>query len=511
MTGVRDLLAALAARGVSVTREGDALKVRGPAGAVPPEMRAEMAARKADILAFLGGPAGAPAPRPDPSAPVPLAPNQRRLWFLDRLDGGTAFVMAAAWEIEGPFDAGALRRALTGLTARHRILSIVIRDDGDGPCMVALPPAPFALEEEEASGADPAALAAADARRPFRLAEEPPFRARLVRVGPERRVLLLSMHHIVSDRWSMGVLMRDLSALYGEALTGAPAALPPLPVQYADVAAWQHATVDEARRTAQAEAWRERLAGAPTDLALPLDRPRPPVRGDRGGMVRFALPPATAESLTRLARAAQATPFMALLAVYAALLARWSGQDELTIGCPAGGRDRMETQNLVGFFVNNLVLRADLTGDPDFATLLRRLRAVCLDAFDRQEVPFDRVVEAVNPERALNRGPLFQAMFVLQTAAVEPLSFAGARVRPVESGGGASELDLNLSLEAGPDGGVLGHLEYDADLFDAATMERLAQGFVRLAAAAAERPDAPVSALPLVTPGERDALVAAAA
>ncbi|MCW2246954.1 amino acid adenylation domain-containing protein/non-ribosomal peptide synthase protein (TIGR01720 family) [Azospirillum fermentarium] len=510
MTRIKDLLAALAARGVTVTREGDGLKVRGPAGAVPPEMRAEMAARKAEILAFLGGGQPAPlAPRPDPSAPAPLAFNQRRLWFLDTLDGGTAFVMAAGWEIDGPFDAAALARALTALTARHTVLNTVIREEDGGPCMVPLSPAPFALAEEDAPGADPAAIVGEAARRPFRLADEPPFRARLVRVGPDRRVLVLSLHHIVSDRWSMGVLMRDLSALYGEAVTGVPAALPPLPVQYADVAAWQHATADEGRMAEQVEAWCRQLDGAPTDLALPLDRPRPPVRGDQGGMVRFTLPPAVAEALTRLARAEQATPFMALLAVYAAVLARWSGQDEVTIGCPAGGRDRVETQNLVGFFVNNLVLRADLTDDPGFAALLRRLRAVCLDAFSRQDVPFDRVVEALNPERALNRGPLFQAMFVLQTATVEPLAFAGVRVRPVESGGGASELDLNLSLEAAADGGLLGHLEYDAGLFDAATMERLAGDVVRLAAAAVERPGTPISALPLFTTDERDALIAA--
>ncbi len=509
MRSVQDLLADLAARGVSVSRDGGGLKVRGPAGAVPPEMRAEMAARKAEILAHLAGQPVPLAPRPDPSAPAPLAFNQRRLWFLDTLDGGgSAFVMTAGWVIDGPLDTGALRGALDGLVARHTVLRTVIRDGIDGPRMEPLPPAPFALSDEEAPGADPAALAGDEARRPFRLADEPPFRARLVRLADDRRLLLLSMHHIVSDRWSMGVLMRDLAALYRAARTGTPADLPPLPVQYADFAAWQHAATDEDRMVAQVEAWRRTLQGAPADLALPLDRPRPAVRGEHGGMVRFTLPAETADALIRLARAEQATPFMALLAVYAAVLARWSGQDELTIGCPAGGRDRLETQNLVGFFVNNLVLRADLTDDPGFVDLLRRLRAVCLDAFSRQDVPFDRVVEALNPERALNRAPLFQAMVVLQTATVEPLALDGVRVQAVDSAGGAPELDINLSLEAA-DGGFRGHLEYDADLFDAATMERLAASVVRLAAAAAERPDTPVTALPLFTPDERPGLIAA--
>ncbi len=484
--------------GITVRRDGDKLKVTAPAGAVTKDLRLEMAERKAELLAILPGAPIQLTPRDQPFTPVPLTPNQRRLWFLDKLDGGSsAFVMVTAWELRGELDVKSLSVAIEQIAERHTVLGSLISDGDTGPVMTLMPQGAVSLVLRDSKDSDPAALVTVDAQKAFALDREPPMRAQLTMLGPDRWVLQIALHHIVSDSWSMGVLMRDLSALYTQSVTNAPANLPVLPVQFADVALWQRATLDDARCELQLDYWRRQLQGAPTDLALPFDRPRAAVRGDKGGVVRFVVPREATHALLDLARREGTTSFVVMLSVYAVLLSRWTGQDELMIGCPASNRDRSETHNLLGFFVNNLALRIDLTDQPDFLTLTRRLRQVCLDALVHQDVPFDRVVEALNPQRTLNRGPLFQTMCVLQTAQVQPFVLPGLLVQALPISTGAPELDLNLSMET--DGDVLiGHLEYDASLFNAETVQHMADGFVQLAKTVLQKSDVSAALLPLL-------------
>ncbi|KZD09516.1 hybrid non-ribosomal peptide synthetase/type I polyketide synthase [Oceanibaculum pacificum] len=498
------LFAELSRLGVTLEADAGALRVRGPAGAVSPELRAEMAARKPEILARLTG------------APTPLTFNQRRLWFVEKLsESGSDFTMSAAWELRGALDIAALRRALGAMTRRQQILRARILEQDDEPYLDIAPWSPVELPEETTD--DAAAALAAEAAAPFDLADRL-FRARLFRLPPTDSapcwLLTICLHHLIADRWSMGILFRELAALMRAEMAGTPADLPDLPLQYADFAAWQRAGQTEETLARQLDFWRARLAHAPTDLALPLDRSRPAARGSAGAAHSFPLP--AGDDLSRLAARQGVTAFMAGLAVYAALLARWTGQDELVIGCPLGNREMPETHDLIGFFVNTVALRLDLSGDPDFPTLLGRVRAASLEAFAHQDVPFDRVVNALKPTRHLNRGPLFQAMFVLQNAAMAPLAWPGIDSTPLSLPPMAPEVDLNLALEPPQTAGApyTGYLEYDPALFDAATAERFGRQFAALAQAIAAAPETPLSRLPIEDgpatgwPGKRQTLPA---
>ncbi|SME90667.1 non-ribosomal peptide synthase domain TIGR01720/amino acid adenylation domain-containing protein [Tistlia consotensis] len=503
MRPLDELFAELERLGVGLEAEGGALRVRGPAGSIEPGLRAELAARKAELLQALAGTeAPALAARPDSDAPAPLTFNQRRLWFLEKLgESGSSFAMTAAWELGGTLDVAALRRALGALTRRHAILRARIEEPEDAPDgeprLAIAPWAPPALEEDRGAPDGVQALLETEAAAPFDLARGPLFRVRLVHLAEDRRLLLVGLHHLISDRWSMGILFRDLAALMRAELTGEPAGLPALPLQFADFADWQRGHLNEATLAPELAWWQQRLAGAPADPGLPLDRPRRPLRGSRGAAHRFALP--AEADLTRLAARQGATAFMAYLAVYAALLARWSGQDELVVGCPLGSRSEAQTHELIGFFVNTVALRLDLSDDPSFASLLGRAREASLEAFQHQDAPFDRIVDALKPQRQLNRNPLFQAMFVLQTAEMSGLAWPGIEARPLELPPMAPEVDLNLALEPPAAAGApfTGYLEYDPELFEAATAERFARQFGALARAAAAAPDTPISRLPL--------------
>ena len=344
MRPLDELFAELARLGVGLEAEGGALRVRGPAGSIEPALRAELAARKAELLQALAGTeAPALAARPDSDAPAPLTFNQRRLWFLEKLgESGSSFAMTAAWELTGALDVAALHRALGALTRRHAILRARVEepeDEQDGEPRLAIAPwAPPALEEESAGADAVQALLEAEAAAPFDLARGPLFRVRLVRLAEDRRLLLVGLHHLISDRWSMGILFRDLAALMRAELTGEPAGLPALPLQFADFAAWQRGRLTEATLAPElglVEAAARRRRQRPRPAA----RPAPAA----GARQQAARPTASTcrprPTSTRLAARHGATAFMAYLAVYAALLARWGGQDELVVGCPLGSRD----------------------------------------------------------------------------------------------------------------------------------------------------------------------------
>jgi amino acid adenylation domain-containing protein len=441
----------------------------------------------------------------------PLSYAQQRLWILDRMEPGTAlYNVPAAWRLRGALDRDALSAALGEVVARHESLRTVFRMVEGEPVQVVLPAAPVSLLFTDLTalphpGRD--AVAGSRVREsavgPFDLQRGPLFRAELVRLEDEEHLLLICMHHIVSDGWSMGVLFGEIAALYGACAAGQPSPLAELPIQYGDYASWQRESLAGERLERQVAWWSGHLAGAPTLLELPSDRPRPAVRSHRGGLHHFRLPAALAEELNALARREGATLYMVLLATYQVLLGKYSRQDDVVVGSPIAGRTRPELEGLVGFFVNTIAVRGDLSGDPTFRALLGRVREGMLGAFAHQEVPFEKLVEELAPERSLSHNPLFQTLFVLQNASAgEGLCLAGLRVEPVSPEGLTSKFDLSLVLWEGGDG-VGGAMEYAADLFKAETIERMAGHFRVLLEALARDPELRLSALPLLEDEER--------
>ncbi|HEY3480959.1 MAG TPA: amino acid adenylation domain-containing protein, partial [Streptomyces sp.] len=457
------------------------------------------AARRSGTAAAL--PPLVPVERP---AEPPLSFSQERLWFMDQLEPGNAvYHIPAALRLEGELDAAALERAFAGLVARHEALRTVFPAVDGRPVQRIVPAAPFRLPSRDLTDRpdELGALIREEARRPFDLARGPLLRVTLVRLGPAEHVLLVTLPHIVADGWSVGVLVREVAALY------AGETLPALPVQYADFALWQRRTLSGEALESGIAWWRQRLAGAAAELELPFDRPRPAVRGQRGGTVPVRLTEELITELATLARREGATLYMALLAGFQALLGRMSGQEDVPVGSPVANRTRVELEGLIGFFVNTLVLRGDLAGDPGFGALLGRTREAVLEAQARQEVPFEKLVEALAPERSLGRTPLIQAMLAFQNAPAGPPRLGSLAVRflPVDSG--AARLDLTLSVAA-RDGVLAGEIEYDAELFDAPTVLRLAGLWERLLAAAVRDPGARISSLELLAAAERWQLLA---
>ncbi len=457
-----------------------------------------------------------PLERAERGGPLPLSFAQERLWFLFQMEPeGAGYNMPWPARLRGRVDAGALRRALGALAARHESLRTTFHAAARGAVQTVHPAAPVPLPAVDLAALAPAArerearrLAREDAARPFDLARGPLLRTALLRLGDAGSVLLLTLHHVVSDGWSMGVLLRDLFTLYGAEAGGEPAALPPLPVQPADFAVWQRAWLagDVLRR--QLDWWRARLGGSPPALELPTDRPRPAVAGGRGASLAFAVPAATARGLRALARREGATLYMAARAALDLLLARWSGQEDLVVGTPIAGRTRVETEGLVGFFVNTLALRTDLLGDPAFRELLGRVRETALGAYAHQDLPFERLVEEVAPERSLSHTPLFQVMFALQNAqGGEIRPPAGVEVEAFGSEVRTARFDLELDLaEAGEE--LAGRLRFRTDLFDAATAERFAAQLLTVLAAVCAAPEERLSRVPVLPPGEAARLLA---
>ncbi|HEX2078088.1 MAG TPA: amino acid adenylation domain-containing protein [Longimicrobium sp.] len=481
-----------------------------------PAARTEAARRQA-LLTVLLRAEGVAADGDDPivprgeGEPAPLSFAQRRLWFLDRLEPGAMYNSPLALRVHGALDAGALRRALGETVRRHASLRSVFRADarGEGE-QVALPAGDFPLSFDDLSAlpadereAQALRIVHDEVRRPFDLAAGPVFRARLLRLAADEHVLVLAMHHVVSDGWSLGVLFRELGALYEAFSADAPPPLAPLPLQYADYAAWQRAHWTEERLAAQLEWWRRALEGAPAVLELPADRPRPAVQSHRGARLRVALPHALAEGVRALARREGATPFMVMLAAFQVLLWRWSGEEDLVVGSPVAGRTRPETEGLIGFFVNTLPLRADLSGDPAFGALLRRVRNTTLGAYQHQDLPFERLVEALHPGRSLSHAPVFQHVFALQNATPAELRLPGLRMEVMPIDAGTARYDLEWFFRE-RDEGITGSIDYAADLWDEATVRRMAGHYQRLLEAAVAAPDTSISALPLLDDAERD-------
>jgi amino acid adenylation domain-containing protein len=441
----------------------------------------------------------------------PLAFAQQRLWFLEQLEAvGPAYHLRLPVRLRGRLDVAALRRALAALSARHEALRTTIVTVGGEPRQAVHGDLPLPLAEEDLAGADDAALRgrlATLAAGPFDLARGPLCRATLLRLGPDDQVLLLVTHHLVSDAWSSGLLFRDLAALYAAECSGVPAVLPALPLQYADYAAWQRDRLRGPRLQAELDYWRSRLAGAPDLLDLPTDRPRPPAQTFRGSRYSRPLAPADLAALQSLAATGGATLFHVLLTGFQWLLARWSGQHDVVVGTPVAGRPRVELENVAGFFANTLALRTAFDPDATFGDTLARVRRDVLGDLSHQDVPFEELVRVLKPPRTLRHAPVFQVMFALQNAPWEADRFGDLAISPTEiAPATTSRFDLSLSaIEY--QGELWLHFEYNTDLFDEATVARLADGYATLLAAAAAAPGARLADLPVMPAVEREQVV----
>jgi amino acid adenylation domain-containing protein len=450
-------------------------------------------------------------PRQPRRGPFPLSFAQQRLWFLDRLEPGSPlYNIPAALDVEGRLDPAALEASLRAVVARHEALRTTFAPGADGPVQVVHPEMAFHLPVEDLRHlpaaerrAEAERRAAAECRRPFdvqRGQSGPLLRGLLLRLGDEEHRVVLTVYHIVADGWSLGVLVRELVA------TAAGSPLPELPIQYGDFAVWQREWLTGEVLEAQLAFWRERLAGAPTVLELPTDHPRPAVQTFRGAQAPVALPPPLVRSLREAAHGAGATLFMAILAAFEALLARHAGAEELLVGTPIANRNRGELEGLIGFFVNTLPMRGNLRGDPSFGELLGRVREAALAAHRHQDLPFEKLVEELHPERDLSRPPLVQVMFTLQPAAAEALEMPGLRFTPRDLDTGVAKFELTLHLAEGEES-VAGWIEYNTALFEPATAARFAHQLLGLLGSLAEGLDTRLSDLPLLLPAERQALL----
>ncbi len=450
-------------------------------------------------------------PLAPPPAGTPLSFNQESLWFLDRLEpGSTAYNVPRILRLRGALSVPGLAAALGGLTERHEILRTVYGEMDGEPRQRVLPFKALSLPvvdleslPEPRRQMEAERLAELEASRPIDLSKGPLFRALLLRAGPAEHTLLILTHHIASDGGSLGVLVKELAALYSGQ------ALPPLPLQYADFAAWQRRWLTGPTLDAQAGWWRHELAGEPGGLNLPADRPRPRMPTARGGVERFTLPPSLSGDLERLGQRHGATLFMTLLAAFQALLHRYTGEADLRVGTSVSGRGRAEVADLIGFFVNTLVLRGDLSGRPSFLELLSRVRESALGAYAHQDLPFVKLVEALAPDRGQAQMPLFQTLFALERPAAAPGFALGSGLAATleEPAATTAKLDLTVVLEPAGES-LVGSAEYSSDLFDAATVRRLLGHFENLLAGLAAEPGRPLAEIPYLGEDERRQLIA---
>ncbi|CAM2064443.1 Condensation domain-containing protein [Sulfidibacter corallicola] len=516
MSHIAGLLARMQRAGVQLWLEGERLKFRAPKGALDAETKAELSAHKAEIIAFLAShrrreedriPSLVPAPR---DVPRPLSLAQQRLWFLFQMEPESAvYNLPSAIRIVGPVDVALLNGAFNRLIARHEVLRTNFRDTDQGPVQVARPHVEIAIPVEDLSELDPERRDAeardrieAEGRKPFDILEEPLIRVRLYKCDDRDHILFFNLHHIVSDFWSIKLLFQELADAYRSLEKGTPMLTPEPEVQYGDFALWQRGWLDEARLARLVSFWREALEGAPLFLELPYDRPRPPVQSIRGDHKRMVISPAQTERLAALAKARNASLYMANLALFQVLLRWFSGTRDFLVGSDVANRNHPGMERLQGFFVNQLVLRAQIEDELPFAQYLERVRAFTLAANQHQDLPFDKLVEALNPKRA-NYAPVFQTKFIFQNVPDHQVADPGeTRFEVFEPDRGTAQVDLLLVLSQTGEG-LQGMLEYCTDLFLDSTATRLAAHYLSLVEAVGDRPDTPIETL-LARLTERD-------
>jgi arthrofactin-type cyclic lipopeptide synthetase C len=446
---------------------------------------------------------------------APLSYAQQRLWFIHRLDSESAqYHIPYRLSLQGPVDMEALRRALRDLVARHAILRTIFREKAGEPLQFVLPSADVAMDLHDLQGLDETVrqheaqrLLHAEALRTFDLGAEGPLHAQLIRLAPEHHWLALTVHHIAADGWAMGILQREFAALYAMHHDGDVAPLPPLNLQYADYAQWQRKWLDEAMLESQVAFWRERLHGLPLLHALPLDRPRPGIQTYRGAVYRQTLPGDLVDRLQALVQQHDATLFMGLQSAFALLLSRYSGEHDIAMGVPVANRRDEALAPLVGLFINTLVFRSDLSGDPTFVELLGQTRAHALDAYEHQDLPFELLVERINPARNASSSPLFQVLFALQNNDAADVVLADLVTRTIPFAERFAKFDLALNLQPAGDG-ILGEWEYNVDLFDADTIEQMASSYRVLLNAIVDAPATRALQLPLLDAAGQERVLA---
>ncbi|MEO6502840.1 MAG: condensation domain-containing protein, partial [Jatrophihabitantaceae bacterium] len=485
------------------------LRCTAPKGFLTPDRLAELKRHKQQLIAILSGEppgGGRLAPRPASDAPLPLSFSQRQLWYLDQLSPGNPFYNnPSAFEFTGELDLAALRRAVSEVARRHESLRTVFGLVDGEPCQLVRPaaavpmplidladlPAPERLEQARQ-------LTETDAQAPFDLAAGPLLRTSLLKLGEREYRWLVNVHHIVADGWSIGILVHEVGELYGAYLQGLPSPLPEPAVQYPDYALWQR----ERERDGSLEHWKTRLADAPTLLALPTDRPRPATQRFRGERLYARADAETLAGLHAVGQAGDATLFMTLMATLSVLLWRYSGQDDLCVGTPFANRNHSDVEDLIGHFINTVVIRNQLAPEQPFRQLLAEVRNRVLEAYAHADQPFEQLVEALHPERHASYSPLFQVMLVLQNMPLGQLELPGLALRPLDTSTGAARFDLALEVTE-RDGELELLFEYDSDLFEPATIARMAAHYVRLLEQVSRSGRRPVGELELLSDAER--------
>ena len=445
----------------------------------------------------------------------PLSFAQQRLWFLHQLNPlGATYNVPAASRLTGRLDLHALTETINEIVRRHEVLRTTF-DIVDGepvqvissPTRLTFPVTDLSARPATERDGEAGRLAMEEARQPFNLSTGPLMRVSLLRLASEDHVLLVTMHHIISDGWSTSVLVNEIATLYTAFAAGRPSPLPDLPIQYADFAQWQRDWLQGETLNEQLAYWKQQLAGAPAVLELPTDNPRPPVQSFGGAQIPFKLSARLSEELNALCRDAGVTLFMALLAAFQTLLYRYTGQSDIVVGTPIAGRTRREMESLIGFFINTLVMRTDLSGNPSFSELLKRVREVALGAYAHQDVPFEQLVEHLQPERDLSHMPLVQVLFAVQNTPEATVDLPGLIISSIEADNGTARFDLSIDAwEA--EGGIVGFVRYKSDLFEAASIHRLMGHFRNLLAALVLNPNQRVNDLKVLTSAEQKQLQA---
>jgi amino acid adenylation domain-containing protein len=509
---IDELVAQVRALDIRLSVDGERLRCSAPRGVLTDRLREQLSTRKAEILTWLRT-HGNGSSEGQGSGHETLSFAQQRLWFIDQLSpGGFAYNITGGLRIEGPLDVSALERALDGLVRRHEPLrTVFVAVDGQ-PMQVVNSAGDFRLPvldlqdvPAESRDREGERRMVEEGRRPFDLRRGPLFRAHLYRLAGQEHVLQLTMHHIVADGWSLGVLAKDLTVAYAAHAAGGPD-LAPLPARYADIVRRQQERLRGPALEAQATYWRNRLSPPPPVLELPGDRPRPPIQTFNGAWESFVIPDGLVEGLRRLGREQGVTLFMTLLAAFDVLLHRYTGLDDIAVGVPIANRTTIDTEGVIGLFANSLVLRTDLTGDPTVTELLQRVREVALGAYAEQDFPFERLVEMVQPVRDMSHSPLFQVMFILQNAPFEPVELAGLTLTPIMLRTGSAKTDITLEVLERPDG-LHTYLEYNTDLFEQETIRRMGRHLERVLTAFVADPAQPVSRLPLLEEAERRRII----
>jgi amino acid adenylation domain-containing protein len=520
MRSIVELLSDLRSKSVALTLEDDALKCSAPKGVLTKELREELAARKPEIISFLRTSHDpwreerSVIPRIDRSGLLPLSFAQQRLWFLNQLDPDSpVYNIPITVRMRGRLDIPALERALIELVHRHedmRTSFIVvdgmpqtrIEDARDWSLQV--------VDVRHLSDGDENSELLEYARKigsePFDIMRGPLFRAALLIAGEDHHVLQLTMHHIISDGWSFGVLLREFAELYAAYTTGREPRLIPLTIQYVDFAAWQRKSLESGELERQLPYWKKQLAGSPPVLGFPADHRRRNVEMFSGSRSKLDLPKELIRDLEQLSQAHSVTLFMTLVAAFNLLLARYTGQDDIVIGSPSANRGRAELHQLIGFFVNNLVLRTDLSGNPTFAELLGRVREVTLRAYEHQDVPFDMLVRALRPERSVEHSPLFQVMFILQNFPLEDEHLPGLVTTPVELRVETARFDLTVEVFT-QEKMTCAFFDYNSELYDLETIQRIQRHYLAILKSVLVDPTQAIGSIPLLSWPERQKLL----